>query len=63
MTIIKLINQSRSCNECGVVNFDSKFGKKTNKPIYEVVIGSTCIALCEDCLKAFIENANRTMSE
>ena len=51
--VTKVNGYNRSCNECSNRNYKSKFDPPETKPvdIYELEIGTFCIALCRNCLR------------
>lgn len=53
ITVTKVNGYNRSCNECDARNYKSKFDPPEAKPedIYELTIGTFCIALCRKCLR------------
>ncbi|MBE6774373.1 MAG: hypothetical protein E7544_09145 [Ruminococcaceae bacterium] len=52
ITVTKVNGYNRSCNECQARNYKSKFDPPEAKQedIYELSIGTFCIALCRKCM-------------
>ena len=51
------------CGSCSAINFDSPLPVKKVDVLFDVQVGNTRVTLCEECLKALVEQANSALSQ